>query len=1184
MRADVLGRIAAHPSSLAAKSHIGSGKRVALYDMTPGLRLLYALSLSRERQVLYLLPSERSARQAAEDAKQAGAEGVSFLPQKELRFLRAVSSREDDWQRVKALWQALSGEARTLVCSVEALQAYLPPPEWMRASSRVFHRGDVLQPQDAALFLTAAGYERVELVEGRGQFALRGDILDVFPPQADLPARVEFFDVEVDSIRSFDPLTQRSVGQLETLSVIPALEHLLPEGARGAAAERVMAAVASPPLEAKDGRGLRGTAVQAEEAPAPDVERLRADGRFDEMHMWAHLLYPEGSSLLSYLPGAAVVLDTPDRAAQRLKENGEGYAGMLAQALESGLAFPAQAGLLRQAEEALALLEGRGVALAQELLRGMAGLEPEAAFSFQSRRPDSYRGRLRELADDLRAWQEAGTAVYLFSGGQARGERLTAALAAQGLSVPAEAPDGAAGKAGPLLLWDGLAEGLLLPGAGLVLLSPQDLFGSARQKARKAQTAGQRIEAFTDLSEGDYVVHEHHGIGVYQGTVRLQSEGVWRDYLFIRYQGSDKLYVPADQFDRVQKYIGSPDAPPALNDLSSNAWSRQKSRVKAGLKQLAFDLVKLYAGRQANPGFAFESAEPFEGQFADQFEYELTPDQEQAVGEVLSDMAKPRNMDRLLCGDVGYGKTEVAMRAAFRAVMNGKQVALLAPTTILVQQHVRTLQKRFEGFPVMIEYVSRFRTPRENRLTLQKAKEGRVDILIGTHRLLSRDVAFHNLGLLVIDEEQRFGVRHKELIKNYKSTVDVLTLSATPIPRTLHMSMVGVRDMSLLETPPEERFPVATYVADYQEALVRDAVMRELAREGQVFFLYNRVADIERMASALRRLVPEARLAVAHGQMPEQALEDVMLDFYERRVDLLLCSTIIENGLDIQNANTLIVYDADRFGLSQLYQLRGRVGRANRAAYAFFTVQPDRMLSESAEKRLSAIREFTAFGAGFRIAMRDLEIRGAGNIFGPEQSGQVATVGYDMYVKMIEEAIREAQGDFSSLRDSELETRADLKVNAYLPETYVRGEAQRIEVYKRIAMLRTREEEEELVADLIDRFGEPEEPVMNLISIARLRALANSLGADQARQERGAVVLRFDPRYAVDPARLYKAMLTADRRISLSAGKKTSLVLKLPGLEPRDALREAVRLLQALKDALDRTPGEPEAATSASSS
>ena len=573
------------------------------------------------------------------------------------------------------------------------------------------------------------------------------------------------------------------------------------------------------------------------------------------------------------------------------------------------------------------------------------------------------------------------------------------------------------------------------------------------------------------------------------------------------------------------------------------------------------------------PGYAFEPFDPFEGQFADQFEYELTADQEQAVQEVLTDMEQPRNMDRLLCGDVGYGKTEVAMRAAFRAVMNGKQVAFLAPTTILVQQHVRTLTKRFEGFPVHIEFVSRFRSPRENKQTLINTGLGRVDILVGTHRLLSRDVGFKNLGLLIIDEEQRFGVRHKEQIKNLKKTVDVLTLSATPIPRTLHMSMVGVRDMSLLETPPEDRFPVSTFVVDYRDSLIRDAILREIGREGQVFFLYNRVVDIERMASRLRQLVPEARIAVAHGQMPERALEDVMHEFYMAKHDVLLCSTIIENGLDIQNANTLIVYDADHFGLSQLYQLRGRVGRSTRAAYAFLTVRPDKAISETAEKRLAAIKEFTAFGAGFRIAMRDLEIRGAGNIFGPEQSGQVTVVGYDMYVKMIEEAIREAQGDFSNLRQSELETRVDLQVNAFLPEDYVRGEAQRIEIYKRIALIRSEIDETELIADLIDRFGEPEELVINLIRIARLRALANTLGVDQVRCDRDALVLRFNPQYAADPVTLYLALSKIGKRMMLQSGKRTSLFIRLPGLTVSDALKEGIK---ALEELLSRMAEQPE--------
>ncbi|NLA53431.1 MAG: transcription-repair coupling factor, partial [Clostridiales bacterium] len=547
-------------------------------------------------------------------------------------------------------------------------------------------------------------------------------------------------------------------------------------------------------------------------------------------------------------------------------------------------------------------------------------------------------------------------------------------------------------------------------------------------------TAGQRIEAFTDLAVGDYVVHEHHGVGVYQGTVRLQSEGAWRDYLLIHYRGNDKLYVPLDQFERVQKYIGAGDNTPHLNDLGSSDWEKQRKKVKSGLQKLAFDLVKLYAARQTTDGFSFPSQPDFESQFNDYFEYELTPDQEKSVSEILDDMSRSINMDRLLCGDVGYGKTEVAVRAAFRAVINSRQVAFLAPTTILVQQHYETLKKRFEQFPISIEYVSRFRSAKANKETLLKASRGELDILIGTHRLLSKDVNFKNLGLLIVDEEQRFGVAHKEGIKNYKKTVDVLTLSATPIPRTLHMSMVGVRDLSLLESPPLDRFPVQTYVVDYSDTLIRDAILREKNRDGQVFFLYNRVADIERFASQLRQLVPEVKIAVAHGQMRENALEDVMVDFIAGQYDVLLCTTIIENGIDIPKANTIIIYNADHFGLSQLYQLRGRVGRSNRSAYAYFTVKPDKVLSETAEKRLAAIKEFTEFGSGFRIALRDLSIRGAGNMLGPEQSGQVSTVGYDLYCKMIEEAVREEQGDISGKRESELDTHVELHVKACLPE------------------------------------------------------------------------------------------------------------------------------------------------------
>ncbi|HSK69942.1 MAG TPA: transcription-repair coupling factor, partial [Candidatus Limnocylindria bacterium] len=1119
MPSEMLSRLLGHPALKQALALAAKKKHAALYDMTPTQRAFAALAMSRERPVVYVLPSERAARQAAEDLAQAGSPGVVFLPQKEIRFLRAVSSRVGDWQRLRALAHMRSGEARLAVVSAEALQSRMPPPEWFDAAVLTIKPGDTHSPQDLAARFAGMGYERADLVEGKGSFALRGDILDVYPPVADSPVRVEFFDVQVESVRAFDPLTQRSHTSLPQLTVTPASEQWLPAEAREEAALRLRQGME----KAEAGIGRRMAAAQTDTRfAAPDVELLLQNGDFEDAHMWAHLLYPGDRWLPDWLAGALLVLDTPDRALSHMEDNAEGYAQMLDGALQAGNAHPSQDMLLRDRAAVQARLHKTAYVTVQDLLLGMGGLAPDATLQASGTTPQGYHGRLPALAEDLRAWQGLGHRVFMFTGGQTRSDRLAAMLASHGLSASMQAEGGR--NAAISILNGSVSEGFVFEGAGLVVLSPADLFGTARQHQRKARSGDQRIEAFTDLAVGDLVVHEHHGIGVYEGTVRLQSEGVWRDYLFIRYRGSDKLYVPTDQFDRVQKYIGSPDSPPELNDLSTNTWQKQKSRVKAGLKQLAFDLVKLYASRQATPGYAFEPMEAFEGQFADQFAYELTQDQQQAVGEVLSDMERPQNMDRLLCGDVGYGKTEVAMRAAFRAVVNGKQAAFLAPTTILVMQHTRTLLKRFEGFPVTIEFVSRFRSPRENKATLARAREGKVDILIGTHRLLSKDVTFKDLGLLVIDEEQRFGVRHKEQIKNLKNTVDVLTLSATPIPRTLHMSMVGVRDMSLLETPPEDRFPVVTYVVEYREALIRDAIVREVSREGQVFFLYNRVADIERMASRLRVLVPEARIAVAHGQMPEQALEDVMLDFFTGKHDVLLCSTIIENGLDIQNANTLIVYDADRFGLSQLYQLRGRVGRGSREAYAFFCVRADKQVSEVAEKRLSAIREFTAFGAGFRIAMRDLEIRGAGNIFGPEQSGQVAAVGYDMYVKMIGEAIKEAQGDFSSLRENELETRVDVRIDAFLPESYVQGETQRIEVYKRIAMVRTEGDERELIDELIDRFGEPGEPVVNLIAVARLRTLANALGCDLARHDNGVMVLRFHPQFAVDPVALYGAL------------------------------------------------------------
>lgn len=1164
MKNSLFNPLFAHPDWPAIARHaLGSG-RLALYDMQDSQRVFTAAALAEYtgRQTLYLLPNERLARAAFEDALQFAGGRAAYLPQEERYFLRgATASRDKVWQRLRALDQAASGEARLVIAAAEALQDHLPPPAWFREAAFTLKPGDEADPQALSARLAGMGYERVDLVEGRGQFALRGEILDVFPPQLDAPVRAEFFDIQVDSLRSFDVLTQRSLEPAGGVRLIPAAEHLVPAAYREMAASRLAGMLAGTADTASaPSRELLPLGQPAQAYIPPDPEDLRAGGAIPNMAMWAHAVYPE-SSLLDWLPEALILIDTPDRAMQRLEDNMLGYLEAFKAAFAQGNAGAAQLGLLRQRDEVAALLEDRTVITLMALLRGLGGMKPERSIPMRGTAIPPYHSRPQALVDDLKSWEQAGYSVALFSGGQARAGRLKDMLQKNGLSLAEDES-----SRGIRLLPLPLSAGFLLESARLALLAPGELFGAAQQKARKRHTAGERIAAFTDLAVGDYVVHEHHGIGLYQGTVRLQSEGVWRDYLLINYRGSDKLYVPTDQFDRVQKYLGSPGEAPQLHSLSGGEWEKQKKKTREGVQKLAFDLVKLYAMRQAEPGFAFEPLAAFESQFADQFEYELTPDQAQAVSEVLNDMEKPVNMDRLLCGDVGYGKTEVALRAAFRAVLNGKQVALLAPTTILTQQHMNTFSRRFAGFPVRVDFVSRFRTPQQNKATLQAVREGRVDILLGTHRLLSKDVKFSDLGLLIIDEEQRFGVKHKELIKNYRAAVDVLTLSATPIPRTLHMSMVGVRDMSILETPPEERLPVNTYVTDYQEGLIRDAILRELARDGQVFFLYNRVSDMERMASRLRQLVPEARIAVAHGQMPERALEDVMMDFYSGRHDVLLSSTIIENGLDIPNANTLIVYDADHFGLSQLYQLRGRVGRSSRSAYAYFTVRPDRSLSETAEKRLSAIKEFTAFGAGFRIAMRDLEIRGAGNIFGPEQSGQVALVGYDMYCRMIEEAIREARGDFSAFRANQLETRVELHVNAFLPEAYVPGETQRIEIYKRISSIKNQAEQETLIDDLIDRFGEPGEEVLNLIEIAWLRALANALGADYVRFHQGFLSLRLHPEFAVDPAALYRALLALNNpRLSLSSGKRPALMIETRSADETEALYESRKLLSQLE-------------------
>ena len=1164
----------------------------AVYDMAETQRAFFAAMLSERtgRPVLFVTSSESAAMRAADDCDVWCPGQARILPALDVAFTRGVASRENAFRRLSVLQSALTGRTRILCVSAETLLSRMMPPAQYAARAVRLHAGDVIAPGLLVEKLVKMGYERVDMVEGRGQCALRGDIVDAFSPAENDATRIEFWDDEVDSIRFFDPITQRSLNGAEEAVFFPAVEWMLPESC-----VPVMRALvekqdrrnqgrkldsALPPLPVDEADGKEETdGEEPEEKPAyrvydtgvtrllQDADQLEKGFQPPNLHLWAGALPVESAGVWDYLEQPLVVLDDPERVRNRCNDRIAGFAEDFKLTLERQEAVAEQGALLREWETVLEKWRDLPVVTLHDFLRGMGEMNPVRITRFPGLNAPKYVSRFKELGTDLQRLMKDGYAVLLMAGGEARSQRLQTALSGLGVQT-ANAEKNTALSAGQATLWPvTLSMGFTLPECKLAILADSDIYGAGYRKTRARHTAGERIEAFTDLKVGDYVVHEAHGVGIFQGTARIQSEGTYRDYLLIQYQGNDKLYVPTDQFDRVQKFIGGQDNPPPLNSLNSGTWEKQKSKVKAGLKKLAFDLVKLYADRKNTPGYAFAPATPWQRQFEDAFPFQLTPDQEKAVQDISADMEAPTNMDRLVCGDVGYGKTEVALRAAMKAVMDGKQVALLAPTTILAQQHYYTLVDRFKDYPVNIDVLSRFRSAKLQKETLQKLKEGKVDILAGTHRLLSKDVQFKDLGLLIIDEEQRFGVAHKEAIKRLKTQVDVLTLSATPIPRTLHMSMVGVRDMSLLQTPPEERYPVQTYVLDYNDAVVRDAILRELAREGQVYFLYNQVQHIDAFAARLRALVPEARIAVAHGQMKENLLEDVMLDFYEGRFDVLLCSTIIENGLDVPRANTLIVFDADRFGLSQLYQLRGRVGRSTRVAYAYFTVRPDKMLSETAQKRLNAIREFTAFGSGFRIAMRDLEIRGAGNIFGPEQSGNVAVVGYDMYCRLIEEAVREAQGVLGEKTAMRVETRVELKIDAYLPTEYVRGEGQRMEVFQRISLIRSREDREDAIEELIDRFGDPPAPVMNLIDVAHLRAICGSLGVSRVHSMAGALVMKLTPAAAPDPGRLYQALMDTDKRLLLSAAKEPAILLRDPKLIPTELLSLAVNVMEKVEAA-----------------
>jgi len=1175
-------------------------------DDTQRLHVLAGLARKTGRLLLLVTATEQQAQQAADDLTTFLGSRVPVFPAREISLHRVTAASSDlAVRRIETLGMAAGGSLRALVAPADALLSPLMPPRTFRDNIILLKEGMQLDPDELMRRLIDAGYERSDVVEARGQCTKRGGIVDIFPVGRAGALRLEFFDDELDSLRDFDPLSQRTVARIPGAIVLPAHEALLTAEQAESAADRLQEALdkakahAGPPLQqrvealfdlppweefAREADALEASAQP--DAPQPEEPALRTLAKTELEHQFQSridalretrtctsieslmpYLYEKTALITDYLANAIIVLDQPDRLKNRCENRILEFQEQYKAALERDCALPRQSELLCDYPTLLKRLTSGTALVLSPFLTGKTDVPAKGIFRFDSLSGSSYQGNMYELIREMKLWKKDGWRIVFMAGGVARGQRLLRTLDEAKVSAAfTEEFTGTLQRGQAIIVPGSITRGFEYSQLKLKVLSESDIYGTARQKSKSSWKAGEKVSAFTDLAVGDFVVHETYGIGQYMGTERLQVSGAYGDYLYIRYQGTDKLYVPTDQVDRIQKYIGSEAQPPKINKLSGTEWQRQKAKVKAHIEEIAEDLVKLYAQRQAADGYAFDPDTPWQREFEDKFPFTETDDQLRAIEEIKRDMEAPTIMDRLLCGDVGYGKTEVAMRAIFKAVMSGKQAAMLAPTTILVQQHYATMLKRFGGFPVRIEVLSRFRTAAEQKAIIAALKRGEIDIIVGTHRLLGKDVGYHDLGLLVVDEEQRFGVQHKDSIKQLKKNVDVLTLSATPIPRTLHMSMVGIRDMSLLRTPPEERYPIQTYVVEYSDGLIRDAILREMAREGQVYVLYNRVQSIERFYERLRKLVPEARIAIGHGQMREHALEDVMLDFYEGKYDVLLCTTIIEAGLDVPAANTLIVMDADRFGLSQLYQIRGRVGRSNRLAYAYLTVQPGKVLSEQADKRLSAIREFTEFGAGFRIAMRDLEIRGTGNLLGSAQSGHMAAVGYDLYVRMIDETVRSLRGD---VKQGDIQTHVDLRIDAYLPGNYVPNDKQRIDVYQKIARINSTESREDMIEELIDRFGDPTRPVMNLIDIAHLKGLCGRIGIDNIALKQGKLNLRFAPKVELDVMKLVELLEKHKKNLRLAPGTPTALTMDF-GSKPVDELvRLAIPLMEILVNTLE---------------
>ena len=991
--------------------------------------MMYALSDGCNYRVI-ACSSESKAKQVYEEYRFLDP-NTYLYPAKDLLFYQAdLRSKELVSQRMEVIQAVAAGEKATVITSFDAFMDTLLPKDVIVEKTVRIANDSTLHLEEMQSRLVALGYDREVQIEAPGQFAVRGGILDVYPLTEELPIRIELWGDEVDSIRTFDVETQRSIENLEEVSICPAVEF---------------------PQEGE-----------------------------------------KGVSFLDYFPKEETILFLDEPV--RLIEKGQGVEEEFLEAqkkrVESGYEVTDAEVQLYHTEEILKKMNAYSSVGFFALDMKCRGLETKASFSLQTKSVNPYNSSFDMLTQDLKRLKRNGYRVVLLSGSRTRAKRLAEDLRDYNLSsYYSDELDREVAPGEIMTAYGHVAYGYEYPMLKFTVISETDIFGKTKKKKKRKTYEGRKIQSFAELKVGDYVVHENHGLGIYQGIEKIEVDKISKDYMKISYAQGGNLYIPATQLDLIQKYASADAKKPKLNRLGTQEWTKTKTRVRGAVREIAKDLVRLYAARQEQEGYVYGEDTVWQREFEEMFPFEETEDQLLAIEAVKRDMMSHKIMDRLICGDVGYGKTEIAIRAAFKAVQEDKQVVYLVPTTILAQQHYNTFAQRMKDFPVRVDLMCRFRTPAQQKKTIEDTKKGLVDIVIGTHRVLSDDLKFKDLGLLIIDEEQRFGVQHKEKIKKLKENVDVLTLTATPIPRTLHMSLIGIRDMSVLEEAPNDRMPIQTYVMEYNDEMVREAIERECGRQGQVYYVYNRVEDIAEITGHIQKLVPDVTVEYAHGQMKEHQLERIMYDFINGEIDVLVSTTIIETGLDISNVNTMIIHDADHLGLSQLYQLRGRVGRSNRMAYAFLLYRRDKLLREVAEKRLAAIREFTDLGSGFKIAMRDLEIRGAGNLLGAEQHGHMEAVGYDLYCKMLNEAVKHLKGE---MEEETFNTTMDLNVDAYIPDSYIPNEYQKLDIYKRVAAIENEEEMEDMLEELIDRFGDIPKKVETLLAVASLKAIAHS--------------------------------------------------------------------------------------------